>query len=591
MSRLISITLSNEIIRLCEVDKKKSGVMVFWTDSIEMPENAYVDGSIKDMQAVAGAIKENLSKRKVKAKEVVFSIMASLITSKDLVLPIVKPEKIKPMLETNSTDYFTFNANVEKYVYGYSLLGKGIDKKKKEIRCLAIAAPEDIVDSYYVLAKEIGLKVNSIDYAGNSRLQILEKLVSDEPTVIIQVGDYDSSVTILKNKSLELQRTIAYGLENTVLPAAMSAYGIEREDALFKLATEKTLYAHLKPDDNETFGMSEEQKNQFAAVTGSLRLMANSIKRVIKYYTDQQNKAKASEEENQETENTENTMEASNASSEDNDFNNMEARLIVSTCKVYGLEEVISNEIGYNTKYFTELTGVNLSKNTSDNLEIMNYLDNIGAVINPMGITSLAQENTEAKKSGNSNNRALIIGSIFIAALLVGYPAWEYQNALADKEALLAKIEQVKGAQDVVDQYYDSADKLTDALNFANMTTNNNESARYIIGKLEEIVPSDMSIDTLAVSDGSVSLSAKCSSKSCVAKFLEELDKLENVYDVKIAGVTETINDDEITIDSFSLAFNFTNLNESYIYDETGRIKFIPQEEPETSEESVKEAK
>ena len=59
-----------------------------------------------------------------------------------------------------------------------------------------------------------------------------------------------------------------------------------------------------------------------------------------------------------------------------------------------------------------------------------------------------------------------------------------------------------------------------------------------------------------------MSLSGTGSSKLCVAKFLEELEKLDNVYDIQISGVSESKDEESNITESFSLTFKFLKLDE-----------------------------
>ena len=67
-----------------------------------------------------------------------------------------------------------------------------------------------------------------------------------------------------------------------------------------------------------------------------------------------------------------------------------------------------------------------------------------------------------------------------------------------------------------------------------------------------------------------VSLSGTGSSKLCVAKFLEELEKLDNVYDIQISGVSESKDEESNITESFSLTFKFLKLDEESTQEEAG---------------------
>ena len=111
-------------------------------------------------------------------------------------------------------------------------------------------------------------------------------------------------------------------------------------------------------------------------------------------------------------------------------------------------------------------------------------------------------------------------------------------------------------------------------LQFIAATYSDNDSVLYMYNKLEEVMPSDISLSSLSFNNGQVTLSATGSSKLCVAKFLEELEKLDNVYDVQISGVSEAKDEEGVITESFSLTFKFLLVTE----EESGELESIENE-------------
>ena len=97
-------------------------------------------------------------------------------------------------------------------------------------------------------------------------------------------------------------------------------------------------------------------------------------------------------------------------------------------------------------------------------------------------------------------------------------------------------------------------------LGFTACSYSDNDSVLYMYNKLEEVMPSDISLSSLSFNNGQAALSATGSSKLCVAKFLEELEKLDNVYDIQISGVSESKDEENNITESFSLTFKFVKV-------------------------------
>ena len=193
---------------------------------------------------------------------------------------------------------------------------------------------------------------------------------------------------------------------------------------------------------------------------------------------------------------------------------------------------------------------------------LMNYLENLGTVIEPINFVSRKHIATAQKKEVKHNNTALIAGSLIISAVLVGYPLYNYMQMKEQRDKLAADIDRISSVEQIVNDYYNAKDKVTDLLGFVSSSYSDNDSVLYMYNKLEEVMPSDISLSSLSFNNGQVSLSGTGSSKLCVAKFLEELEKLDNVYDIQISGVSESKDEEGNITESFSLTFKFLKLDE-----------------------------
>lgn len=83
-----------------------------------------------------------------------------------------------------------------------------------------MAAPAKIIEKYYELAKDMGLKVAYIDYAGNSVYQLVKQQIDKGTSIVISIEEDTTLVSIFKNGAMQLQRSVHYGkslMVNTVM--------------------------------------------------------------------------------------------------------------------------------------------------------------------------------------------------------------------------------------------------------------------------------------------------------------------------------------------------------------------------------------
>lgn len=140
----------------------------------------------------------------------------------------MKKDKIKSVIDANCAEYFPINT--EEYVFSYSILEHFVQEGRKQMRLMVVAAPGDIIESYYTLADRLGMKLECIDYAGNSTLQLIRQQVENAPNIVIQVNKATTVVSILKNGILQMQRTIPYG-KNVLLNAVMDEKQVDESTA------------------------------------------------------------------------------------------------------------------------------------------------------------------------------------------------------------------------------------------------------------------------------------------------------------------------------------------------------------------------
>lgn len=510
-TKVITVSINNEEVKICEVSGNGKNVQVLQAVSIPTPELTYEDGELLDVEKFSKILKQTIYEKEMKAKNITFTLSGSRIANKEIVVPYVKKDKIKAMVNANSSEYFP--VNVEEYVFTHSVLETFKEDDKKKLRLMVIAAPEAMVESYYMLAERLELNLVSMDYYGNSTLQMIKQQVDEKPNVVIQVNNNNTIVSILEAGVLKLQRTVPYG-RNVVIHAIAEKNDISEEEAVKLLETD-TEYVHSTFDGD--------------AVTEALKYMMGNLSRVIDYYVTRNQGAPLDK-----------------------------AYLIEKGGQIKGLDKLLNSELNQQITVIDVLKNVTIAPEcTVDAKKIISYMENIGAVLEPVRFISKKYSDLAKKRGTTADLRALIIGSAVISVFLIGYSYINYSNAVKEKRVLEYNIEKIQDIQEIVDNYYDAKDKATDMTEFALLTVNNNDTLLEMINKLEEVIPSDITIDSLSVTNGVMSFNAAASSKLCVAKLLEELDALANVYDIQISGISETIDDDGVTTESFSITLGF----------------------------------
>ncbi len=528
-SRLLTITVGSDNTRICDVSLSAQKVVtVHSVLSIDTPEEAVDDGLIRNVPLLAQNIRAAMSEVKLVGKNVVFSIQSSRIANKEVVAPDLKPNKIKEYINANATEYFP--VSIEDYIVTYQILESVMEDNQKKNRVMVAIAPSEVVDSYYELANELGMTVESVDYVGNSTLQVLKlqiKAKDDKPSVVVQISEDHTVVTIIRNNVMQLMRTVPYG-KSTVATALMEKRDITYEEAVEAMRDTRNVLKSSFDDGDY--------------VTDSLKYLVNNISRIIDYYK------------------SKNDVEAID-----------DAYLLTEGSPIYGIDALFSYELGIaNVTRLDTLVSVNIAQSVLfSGDEPSKYLPNIGAVINPVGFVPRAIAEKAKKEGSNKYFVLLILVAVLASLVMITIPLVKYFDNVKERDDYQYKVDSLRYVEKIVNAYYDAKDKNTDMSNYDVMADSNNDYLGDFVAYLETYMPADISISSMSIRDGAVTMSFTASSKQSVASFIMALKKKPNISNVFVPSISESVDAYGVITVSSSLTCNFTEVIEPETEDNT----------------------
>ncbi len=511
-NKVLTIDITNESITIVEAtasNKKQSTVhnaIIF-----ETPEDSYEDGVIRDKERIAEAIKGQLSANGISNKNAIFVLTSTKIVNREVVVPFVKENKIKGIINANSSEYFP--VNIEDYVVSHSVLETVTDEENnKQLRVLAVAAPENMVRSYYDVAAMAGLKVVALDYIGNSMLQLIKTQTSENmTTMVIQLGSESTVLNIVKGDTLLLQRTVPYGT-NVVVNEVMDAKGVDATTAMTLLQNERLLTVDF--DDN--------------AITGAFRYLINNIGRVMDFFT-----------------------------SKNPDKPIDDVFLTGDGALIKGIDGLFKVQLNVSTRVMDSL--YNIKFDPKIDLKIYNpvyLMVPIGAAFAPMGF---ALTETGAKSgSGNGFDTTPLVIVFLILAIIVagGVTAYSYiaKNKAQDELDKVNKdIEAIRDIEIVVQDYEAAESVYVDAMSMYSYTENLNEYVGTLITELEDKMPKGISITAFNSDSTGISITGTTPKYEDIAAFAINLKDIECIDNTFIGSINEVVDEQ-----TNSVTYDFT---------------------------------
>lgn len=514
--RLLAITLGTTSAKLSEISKAGKKVHVYSCYDIQISEGLCDDGVILDTEGLAKELKYYISNYRIKTKKVVFSIASKRIASKEVVIPFVKEKQIKSIIDINAPEYFPV-ANINDYVLSYSIIELVKTEENTQYRMNVIATPNELLLGYEELAKELGVDIDVIDFAGNAILQILKS--QTEPgavCAILQLG-YENTVINLMNGSVQImQRTVSNGLSN-MIAAVCDSVGLNEEDAVAFL------------EDNDISRIA----SAYPDVKYILDQIINSIGRIFEFY---------------------------NSRSADHPIEYV--KFIGDATYVNGIGPALEMGLGYQTTEIFTLKNVDVNSRTLTPEHATNFMSNIGAVISPMNIQYVDPDakNKEKEKDGKLPWYMVII-SAAAAVALVGSTYALYFISSAEKDSLQSQLSGVTEAKAVEAKYNEISSKIAALDSLYSNTKGAGDSLSRLISDLEAKMPSTMTITSISFAEGTVTINAGASGKESVAKFIQEMKGLNYISGIKTEYISENLEGIG-AYDTFNITFELLNADE-----------------------------
>jgi type IV pilus assembly protein PilM len=215
--RLINVEVGKRLVRVCLCKKKGKRFQLLKAFMFDTPPGSVNDGDITDPATLGAVLVENLAEHNLLAvKAVTFTLVSGRTATRDVQVPPMSEARVKDLVETNATEYLPIDVSRYKVTYGMIHTEKAGENPGTSLQ--VIAAPLTILDGYAQFAEEAGLRINAIDFVGNSQFQTMKQVKTQHKVVMcVNVGDSSTYVTFSKDDKLLLQRVLPFGGDDLIL--------------------------------------------------------------------------------------------------------------------------------------------------------------------------------------------------------------------------------------------------------------------------------------------------------------------------------------------------------------------------------------
>ncbi len=505
-SKVLTIYISSDAIRVAEMQKNNNKTVVLSNAAeIATPAGCFNDGYLVDVTAAAEAIRQAIFGRGFTAKEVIFTVSSKKIASKEVEINYFKnTRKLGQVLQANSSEYFPMS-NSGDYLFAYSVLEDYMTEEGRKYRVSAVAAPMDLIKGYYEVAEELKLKVQSIDYFGNSVIQLLSLQMQEGRTdLVLQIEKDATYVNVMRGKVLVLQRSVNYG-KNAVINALMDVKKISEKDAKTLLSNEALLDQHVTADE----------------YAQTVSYLVNGIGRAVEYHR------------------TKNPGELLQG-----------IKIFGEGSAIAGIEKILQRELGAPVEHFETLAGVSIKGQAALTAEeVLRYLPNIGSVIDPMNLNIGSSKKSVIESSDLIKYMKIALGVATAgSAIFTGITWYQHKQVMDEQKKLEDQIAAIEDIELIAQDYERAQKECNEVKNFNISTRNRNEYILQLIADLEKIMPNEVVLTSVSFADGQASIEITdaryhLTVKNEVADVMEEVSALPYVSNFYIASEAEEKKD------------------------------------------------
>lgn len=545
--KVISIETGIQWTKVALVDYRKKNPPVHEAFAFRTPEHAVEDGYIRDKDSLARALKEELVRRQILEKDVVFTLSSSKVVTREVMIPYVKDNKIKGIIDAQSRDYFPMD--ISGYTISYSKMDVVEDDGKKQLKLLLVAIPDNLLGNYVSFAQLAGLKVETFDYIGNGCIQLMCDSFVDN-AMIIQLEEQATVISILENKKLAFQRVTPYGYGATISAVVdHPILGIDDEEKAFDFLLEHNVIFHKPsmPDNGDPAQQAIDQAQADEAyedLAESLRYHLRIANTALDYYQNQVKKEFVG------------NVYLVGDGSRFAGIHKLFAQELPLPLQKIDFAKIIDlrNQNGVNDqkkagkKKHQDYTDPVMEESSNPRqpraATPVGFLSVIGAAVHPLDAKPKEMQAADSKKNDLHTAYVLLAGSLLLSVLLILGSSVRQLIAHSEHRKLTDQLE----ALAYVQQTYDESSRVQQEeqvyVTIDDATKTKNEYLLPLIEQLEAELPSAIKVTSMQTDDNLITLNMTADRKITVGQMLLNFQNVTLLTDPSIPSMSEQTDEE-----------------------------------------------
>jgi type IV pilus assembly protein PilM len=215
-NQIVGIDIGSHSIKVAEIEDTAKGMILKNFGIIGLPQDAILEGSIKEMEVVSAALANLLQNLKIKNKNVGLSISGYSVIVKKITVPRKEEKDLEESIQSEAEQYIPFDINDVNL--DFQVLYSGEEEPEEEEKesymdVLLVAAKKDIVEEYISLLHLTELNPAILDIDAFALQNAFE--ISDHEQsgchALVHIGAQHLTINIIKDDISIFTRDSSYG--------------------------------------------------------------------------------------------------------------------------------------------------------------------------------------------------------------------------------------------------------------------------------------------------------------------------------------------------------------------------------------------
>lgn len=206
---LLGLDIGASSIKACLLKDTKRGLGLQVFDTVELPDEAIVEGAVMNAGVVVDAVRELTSRNRIRQKDCALSVAGYSVIIKKVTLPLMTREELDESIQWEAEQYIPFDI-ADVYLDSEILAHKAA---QGQMDVLLVAAKKETVNEYTQVAREAGLNPVIMDVQACCLQNVFEvnygAQAAGQTSVLIDVGSALTNINVLSDGATTFTRDIA----------------------------------------------------------------------------------------------------------------------------------------------------------------------------------------------------------------------------------------------------------------------------------------------------------------------------------------------------------------------------------------------